>query len=290
VLVFAGTVYLGIAALPLLALRPGVVSARWFAAALAATAAGVGTCVLFGTSLFPSYAYHGGLFPYLENLITPWGTLESGGYVVGERPLMMGRGLQGLLTAAGCLGGAALVDRAVACLDRRALASPVILYSALHALLLLVSPTLYDRYLIVLMPGALAVAGAAAFRPRWLPGLAVLVLFAACSVGLMHDWLSWNAARWELGRRALGRGIPAEAIEGGLEWDGWYAPVDVAPEGPPPRPRGLMLPFNRRRFPHILGRYALSFTRRNGTDVLDSEPYRLWLIPGAWHFFLLARQ
>jgi hypothetical protein len=290
VLIFAGSIYLGLSTLPMLALRPGISNRKWFVLALAAMAGGVWTCVMFGKAFFPSYAYHGGFFPYLENIITPWGTLESGGYVVGERPLMMGRVTQMLLTLAGCVGGAALLVRVHAGLDRVALNSPLVLYSSLHALLLVVSPTLYDRYLIVLMPGALAIAGAASFPTRWPIGLGVLALFAACSAGLMHDWLAWNSARWELGRRALARGVPADDIEGGLEWDSWYAPGDVASEGPPPRPRGFMLPFNRRRFPHITGRYALAFSQRDGTAVLDSQPYRLWLVPGEWKFLLLVRR
>jgi len=289
VLVFAGSLYLGLSSLPLFLLRPGLASGRWFLVFYTAMQAGVVVCILFGRDLFPAHAYHGGFFPYLENTVTPWGTLESGNYVVGERPRMLGIGVQALLSAAGCLGGAALADRALVRFRAGAI-SPLSLYSGLHALLLLVSPTLYDRYLIVLMPGALALATKVPFRLRWPAGLCSLALTASFSVGLMHDWLAWNSARWELGRRALARGIPVDEIEGGLEWDSWHAQVGVATESSGPSRRGLMLPFNRIRFPHLTGRYALAFSRPKGTDVLDSQPYRLWLVPGARRFLLIKHR
>jgi hypothetical protein len=38
----------------------------------------------------------------------------------------------------------------------------------------------------------------------------------------------------------------------------------------------------------VTGRYALAFSVSPGTHCLDVEPYRLWLIPGEHHFFLIA--
>jgi len=68
----------------------------------------------------------------------------------------------------------------------------------------------------------------------------MLALYAWISVGLMHDWLAWNAARWELGRQALAQGIATTDIEGGFEWDGWYACADrTTPGWSPPRIRSL---------------------------------------------------
>jgi hypothetical protein len=105
----------------------------------------------------------------------------------------------------------------------------------------------------------------------------------------MHDWLSWNSARWTLGRRALASGIAVTDIEGGLEWDNWYAPGPVSAVGAIQPPPGLMLPFNHDRFPHVDGRHALAFSQVPGTVVLDSESYRLWLIPYLRGFLLLKQ-
>src|SRR5262249_7098435 len=150
---------------------------------------------------------------------------------------------------------------------------------------LLIVPYIYDRYLLFLLPGALALAASTlkeggAPRRRWLlSGLAALTVFALVSVGLMHDWLSWNAARWELGRRAAARHINPLDIEGGVEWDGWFAPV--ADDSTPPRTsRWPVLPFTKDWFPSITGHYALSFSEIRGTRRVDAEPYSLWLPPG----------
>ncbi len=293
VLCYAVCIYMGLAVLPLLALRPGFISRGRYFAALVVMLDGVVVCLALGELFFPPITYHGGLFPYLSNMITPWGTLEDGVFVAGKRPLMMGRGVQTLLTVLACIGGAALADRAAARIRGRFLANPLFLFTALHALILLISPALFDRYLIVLMPGSLALTAGDSIRARWPLGLGALALFAACSAGLTHDWFAWNSARWELGRRALARGISADDIEGGMEWDSWHAPgpVVASKSERPHRPTwGLTLPFNHWRHPHITGRYALAFSQLPGTIVLDSEPYRLWLVPGKWRFFLLEER
>ncbi len=143
------------------------------------------------------------------------------------------------------------------------------------------------------MPGALALAAGTPIRSRWPLGLGALALFAACTVAWTHDWYAWNSARWALGHRALARGISVDDIEGGFEWDSWYTtgPV-VASESEAPRwpSSGLTLPFNHWRHPHITGRYALSFSEVPETVVLDSQPYRLWLVPGGGRFLLLKQQ
>lgn len=290
VLLYTSIHYLGLSVLPQLAFRTGLTSRILFFVALIAMSDGALAYRVFGTSFFHPTPYHGGLFPYLVNTITPWGTLQDGIYLVGERPLMMGWYIQVVLTVLGVVGGAMLAERTLSHLGRLCQAAPLSLFTALHALLLLVSPTLFDRYLIVLMPGAMAVAGVGHSRLRWSTGLGVLALFVVCSVGLMHDWLAWNSARWALGRRALASGIAVADMEGGLEWDGWYAPGPVDAEGAGKPIHGLMLPFNQARFPDIRGRYALAFSEVPDTTVLDHEPYRLWLIPGARRFLLLEQR
>ncbi|MBI4424346.1 MAG: glycosyltransferase family 39 protein [Elusimicrobia bacterium] len=77
----------------------------------------------------------------------------------------------------------------------------------------------YDRYLLVLLPPAIAVAALAApvTWPRAAPGLAL----AACiSVLGTWDYLAWTAAKWEAGRRFLSQGLEPEEIYAGLEWSG----------------------------------------------------------------------
>jgi hypothetical protein len=285
------SLYIGLTVLPLLALCPGATSGNRFFVALVIVA-DASIFIFIILYQFMNY-YFIGLFPYLTCMITRWGTLEDDFYVAGTRPLMMGRGVQALLTVLACIGWAALADRATARIRDGFLANPLFLFTVLHVLILLISPTLFDRYLIVLIPGALALAAEPPIRARWPLGLGVLALFAVCSAGLTHDLLAWNSARWEVGRRALARGISVDDIEGGFEWDSWYSRTPVVAtfsDKLPTTVRGLMLPFNHGRHPHITGRYALAFSQIPGTVVLDSQPYRLWLIPGEWRFLLLEQR
>jgi hypothetical protein len=106
------------------------------------------------------------------------------------------------------------------------------------------------------------------------------------SIGLMHDWLAWNAARWALGQRALAHHTDPLDIEGGVEWDGWYTTAKEVRERPahPPWP---VLPFTKEWFSSVTGHYALSFSQLSGARTIDSEPYTLWLLPGKRRFFLL---
>jgi hypothetical protein len=195
------------------------------------------------------------------------------------------------LTLLGCLGGAGLITRAwekVRGGDRPAL---LLAFTVLHIPFLLIAGTLFDRYLLVLLPGALALAVTAApvTRPRLGAALGVLAVFAWLSVSLMHDWLAWNSARWALGRRAVEqRHISATDIEGGFEWDGWFA-VNVRPVNDRPA-RGLVLPFNQCIFPDLTGRYGLAASVPAGTVAVDREPYRLWLRRGTQYFYLVKPQ
>jgi hypothetical protein len=156
---------------------------------------------------------------------------------------------------------------------------------------------MFDRYFLVLLPGAfrLAVADSGRSRLRWAPGVVTVTLMAAVSLAAHHDWLAGNIARWELGNRALAAGVAVTDLEGGLEWNGWHfghgkpvgapAAPDAAAPGLPPH--CLTLWFSRQHWPQITGRYALSFSEIEGTITVDREPYRRWLPPGRHEFFLI---
>lgn len=281
--------FLALSALPLLLLLPRPASWKRGAVALAVMLTCAGYWLLYGT-----YLPYGGLFPYAENMLTPWGAFAgsrfTGPFVVGSRPVLLGTGVRVALTLLGCLAGAALVDRL---LTRRGGAwdNPLVLFTLLQVPFLLIAVDFYDRYLLFLIPGVLALtAEAAEAAPRsraWgLAGLAAAVLVGVFSVGLMHDWLAWNGARWALGRRAVPSVDPLD-IEGGVEWDGWFTPPLKEPP-PSGRLRWPVLSFTREWFPAIRGRLALSFSPLRGTRVVDAEPYDLWLDPGEHRFYLLA--
>jgi hypothetical protein len=238
-------------------------------------------------------------FPYLGNMLTPYGQFGSKETVLGDRPLILGPAVRVAVSVVGCVAGAALLVSLVARLRAGAWKEPLTLFTALHLPFLFLPYVIFDRYYLVLMPGALYLATnpAAATEPaearRGLPrralGLAALGLYAVVSVALLHDWLSWNAARWELGRRAVERGIEATDIEGGFEWNGWYSPYPVFARCRGER-KGLTLTLTWCMYAHISGRYGLSFSVLDGTRAVDEEPYDLWLAPGRRSFYLIATQ
>jgi hypothetical protein len=290
----------GLASLPLLLPAPRPPSWKAFAVALAVLLGVAGCWAVNG-----AYLPYGGLFPYGENLLSPWGALSGVSaehdawkvlaepvvdpLVWGDRPLLLGVPGRLVLTLLGCAAGALWLLRAARNGRQAATASPLLAFTALQIPLLLTAPEFYDRYLLFLLPGGLALATprAPAGRAGRAAGAAALALLGLASVGLMHDWLAWNSARWELGRRAVERGVHPWEIEGGFEWDGWFAPSPLR-RSRQQRPEGLTLPFTLRVLgSHIAGRYALSFSELKGTTTVDAEPYRLWLLPGPRRFYLL---
>lgn len=276
--------FLGIWALPALALAPpraGPDLRRDLARLGVALAAMTGVAAL----VYATQADHTGqglLFPYLD-VWFPEAYQVHGYYaeVIGMREVRW------LFTVAGCVGGAALLTRLAWLVRVRAVTGPLLVFSVCHLPLLLASPVLYDRYLLILVPGALALAALPAVgrRPLWAAGLATLGVLTVFAVGMEHDILAWNAARWQVGRRALiERSIPSAAIEGGLEWDGLFAPAPALwhdPKNPAAWRRvfvkGMTLLATQASFPHLSGEYAISYSEIPGTEVVDSERYARWL-------------
>lgn len=275
ILLFAGIHTLALASAPLLLLAPAAASARRFYLAL-----GLFLAVAF------AYVLDAQAFPYIGNTIP---CFVGMGDVPGSRPVLINEEVQTLITVLGCIAAALLIATSAGYIRSNWWRQPLLLFTMLHALVLLFSPFLYDRYLIPLLPGAFlaAAAGSGAERARPWPALITLAVLAFLSVALMHDWLAWSGAKWSLGRQALAQGIAACDIEGGYEWDGWHSEVPGR-WNQRARPQGLMTPFMAGIFPHLTGKYALSFSPLTGTTVLETEPYRLWLLPGERRFHLLA--
>src|SRR5262249_50185403 len=126
-----------------------------------------------------------------------------------------------LATGLGCVCAAAILAR-VAESGWRLLTCPLVIFALLHLAILALAATYFDRYLLPLVPGVLALAVWEYRRPRWKAGLAALIALGGLSIGLTHDWISWNAACWDLGRRAAAHGIDPGDIQAGFEWDFYY--------------------------------------------------------------------
>jgi hypothetical protein len=321
-LAFTVTQYMGLTALPILLFEADLTSWRkpriWvgFLASLVFLAAGA---VFYGWgldqegplrdwwngwgkagfwALFNERSSVNDTFPYLTNMLTPWGQFGVDEIVMGERPQVFGLAVRTGLSAVGCVAGAALVVRVAARLRRGAWKESLTIFTVLHLPFLILPFVIFDRYYVVFMPGALFLATSPradvlpdrllAASWRYVLGLAALALFALFSVALLHDWLSWNSARWTLGRRAVERGIATQDIEGGFEWDSWYAPAPPYAE-PPEKKSDLLLPYTNVMYGHISGRFALSFSVPQGATVIDREAYTSWLPPGQSNFYVVER-
>jgi hypothetical protein len=211
-----------------------------------------------------------------------------GEYVLGERPVLISSPWRIVLTGLGVLGATVLLARLRAGRVAEWLRQPLLLYASFQVPFLLISESYFDRYLLVFLPATLLILlrGAEPTRGDWVPGVVGLAVFAGLALALTHDWLSWNAARWNLGRRVISAGVPLTDLEGGVEWDNWFDPhPDRSPSSS--ADHGLTISFNHFRHPNLTGRYGLSFSPLPGTRVVDRQPYSAWLIKQPQAFYLL---
>src|SRR5262249_49346968 len=145
---------------------------------------------------------------------------------------------------------------------------------------------LMDRYLVPLLPGALALMVINGCRGwRYKMSAVGVVVMAIVSVASTHDWFAWDSARWKLGERALRMEISSSDIEGGFEWDAWHSlPAGMFRVAQGQKiaasAHGLALPFDVEAFHYLTGRYALSLSLDSRARVIDREPYWLWLKRG----------
>jgi hypothetical protein len=242
---------------------------------------------------------YGGMFPYCTGMLSLEGTY-SNGLVMGYRDILLTHPVRLAITILGCAGAAEILAALWEVVRARTLPGALLLFTLLQFLIALILPDMMDRYLEGIFPGVILLVAArcSAAAPGRFAGFAAVALGGLISVALFHDWLSWNSARWELGRDAVtARNIKPADIEGGFEWNGWYATTD------PARPlysfgsiaagndgASLALPFSRRFFPRVTGRFALTFTQPSNSIVVAEMPYSRWLPPAKMNFLLVEQK
>jgi Dolichyl-phosphate-mannose-protein mannosyltransferase len=233
----------------------------------------------------------GGLFPYTGNMLTPFGSFGDG-LVLGTRPVIFGQGTMVALTLLGCFGAGCLIDRVAQCIRECRGMDALVMFGALHVPFLFFVFIFFDRYFIPLIPTIAYLCLSTHWRPKPLNRMVTLLLVglvAVISTVLMHDWLAWNSARWELGRRAIQGGMAAVTIEGGYEWDLWYSIVDGRWNDKRSwQPSGLAISSNPWKAPGLEGRCALSFSEVKGTRIVDREPYQSWFQRRQMDFYLIC--
>jgi hypothetical protein len=151
----------------------------------------------------------------------------------------------------------------------------LVLAAAGHALVIALLWLIADRYVLVLVPYAIAVLLSAGRLPRRWPAFALLAVFGLVAAAGIRDQLNYNRAVWEM-VDALGRhGVATRDINGGYMVNGWlqYAhPEDAHRDSA-----------GNIDVPWVNGADELPYKIANepasGWQVVESVGYPRWLAP-----------
>ena len=191
----------------------------------------------FGVMYWTHACLNGWYFPYVRNVVTPFGMFQSNEFVVWNRPLMWDRewgmaiGLIGilsflvwlLLVGSGWItlreSGARSEPHAFSC------RFVMLVFGFQLAYVLATSPILFDRHLLLLAPTAVVLVALlvpADISPRISVAAPFLVGYAVYGIICSHDLHSVSRAVFLEGDRLLATGVPADQIDAGYAFDGWY--------------------------------------------------------------------
>lgn len=151
---------------------------------------------------------------------------------------------------------------------------------------------LFDRYLLVFLPMALAIlvrTGAdrwGAPSPRWTAAAAlVLAVYLGFGVAATRDYLAWNRVRWAAAAELADRlGLPPDEIDGGFEYNNFYNARERLRAGWVHRPGES----GRVERPDLAAR--LAFQPLPDHDVLGYRDSPHWLPWGVSRIYMLNRR
>jgi 4-amino-4-deoxy-L-arabinose transferase-like glycosyltransferase len=171
---------------------------------------------------------HSGFMPYLENVIQRHGLgtiTVAGAAAKSSGSFLTGPAFWAILTFV-CAAGFIVFLWNIFRLDFK---EPLVLAAAvclLQFLSSLLRGHFFDRYLLSLLPfmvisGVLMLRSAAGRRTYGglLFGIILLALYSGLGTG---DYLNWNLAKWDAGRKAMAMGYKPEEIANGFDWDGYF--------------------------------------------------------------------
>jgi hypothetical protein len=198
----------------------------------------IATSLLVLTAGAVPLALHGSLdhrvMPWLGHILGTQSIFSSTGEMLGTRPVTLTlplRSALSLLVIAAALVCAEFLRRTSNTSHRKASSNFNVLcgpFIVAYILLLLPRATysfIYDRYLLVVLPFAIAgllLAYENSFGDR-LPHLstATLVLFGTYTLAGTHDWFALNRARIAAVSSIESSGVARTDIQGGFDYDGW---------------------------------------------------------------------
>ncbi len=188
------------------------------------------------------------LFPYLRNVLTPFGLFVPNTYLLGSKPVLWGQPTAWGVTVLSVLGGIALLQRFndAEWQPRERPRWVTIRLGALWlawqlAYIVGTTPLLFDRHLLILAPSSVllfVVLTPSRTRWKWVPFAAVMLPLGYYSLAGSHDVHAESRLAFQAGRDLLADGVPPEKINGGYAFDGWHlyenypGPVPVRPLPP----------------------------------------------------------
>ena len=200
------------------------------------------------------------LFPYMRNVLTPFGVFQPNTYLLGSKPVLWGQPVAWVATLLSALGFIALLQR-LSDAEWRTCDRPRRVTIRLGALWLAwqlayiaaTTPLLFDRHLLILAPSSvLLFVTLTPLQTRWKLGAFAAVIFplAYYSLASSHDVHAESRLAFQAGRDLIADEVPPAKINGGYAFDGWHlyethpGPVPVRPLPPWWGGRGLWKDLN----------------------------------------------
>ncbi len=242
------------------------------------------------------YRKTGATMFYLTNVMYDFGlgasSLRDTQFLALRHPLELGAALTLPATIAALVAAGILALTWLDGLRRRH--EPAVLFLALAAVIVFAGSLVhtryyFDRYLLAVLPFAIAAAATTASVAPTRTATALAALLAWYAVAGTHDYLAWNRARWSGLAALAAEGVPPEQIDGGMEFNGWtLAPtLDRWPSDAEARPG--QPPTTKSWWWVVDDRFVASFRPLPGYDVRRSITYPRWLVPGTGRVVILER-
>lgn len=181
--------------------------------------------------------YH---FPYCRNVITLFGMFHPHELVIWSRPQLWDRewgmavGLVGVISIllwifwlAVSTSAAPEHSRSQTTVRQSGVHFLGVLFAFQLAYIIMTTPIVYDRHLLLLAPTAIALLAVAIpmaenFSLNWTLPTMMLVGYAYYGLACSHDIHAVSRAAFLEGKALLDAGVPPDQIDAGYAFDGWY--------------------------------------------------------------------
>ena len=147
----------------------------------------------------------------------------------------------------------------------------------------------FDRYLLVVLPFAIAAACVSARVQASGVSLALTAVLAWYAVAGTHDYLAWNRARYAGLAALTDAGVSPQAIDGGMEFNAWHLAAELGTWPTDAQARPGQPATTKSWWWVVDDRFVASFRALPGYVVWRAIPYRRWLVPGTGRVVILER-